>query len=93
MLIDRDSRAVRGAEWDESLVSALSDAPVGPGSLTTDERRAIEVLTRAGFDVRVLAAPGRPRGRPSDHPPHRPARRTARHGSGRRRRDGVRQVA
>ena len=78
MLVDRDSRAVRGAAGEEVLVSAGSDSPAGPGLLTTDERRAIEVLIRAGFDVRVLAAPGRPSGRP--------LRRTARHGRGPRRR-------
>ncbi|MGI5214003.1 hypothetical protein [Plantactinospora sp. CA-290183] len=57
MLIDCDSCAVRGAACSGCLVSALLDRSPAEAGLTADEHRAIEVFTRAGFDVEVLAAP------------------------------------
>ncbi|MFK3982038.1 hypothetical protein ACI2K4_16885 [Micromonospora sp. NPDC050397] len=57
MLIDCDSCAVRGPACDGCLVSALIDRPPAEAGLTSDEHRAIEVLTRAGFEVTVLSGP------------------------------------
>ncbi|GAB3985036.1 hypothetical protein V1634_10330 [Plantactinospora veratri] len=58
MLIDCDScTLLRGAACSGCLVSALLDQPPGQASLTADEMHAIEVFTRAGFDVEILDAP------------------------------------
>ena len=57
MLIDCDSCTLRGAACSGCLVSALLDSPPGQANLTADEQHAIEVFTRAGFDVEVLDAP------------------------------------
>jgi hypothetical protein len=57
MLIDCDSCAVRGAACKGCLVSALFEAPPEVERLTGDERRAIEVFARAGFEVEVLNDP------------------------------------
>ncbi|WP_173079365.1 hypothetical protein [Phytohabitans rumicis] len=61
MLIDCDRCAVRGDACRGCLVTALLDAPPQHGQLTADERRAIEVFGRAGFDVEVIAESERPR--------------------------------
>ncbi|MFD0823612.1 hypothetical protein ACFQ0D_36010, partial [Micromonospora zhanjiangensis] len=67
MLIDCDSCAVRGAACSGCVVSALFDAPEQVAALGPAEDRAIEVLTRAGFEVEVLSPPA-----PSvPHPPLR----------------------
>jgi hypothetical protein len=60
MLIDCDSCAVRGAACKGCLVSALLEAPPEVERLTGDERRAIEVFARAGFEVEVLSEPEPP---------------------------------
>ncbi len=60
MLIDCDRCAVRGAACSGCMVDALFSAPPGLAGLTSDERRAIEVLDLAGFEVEVLAAPALP---------------------------------
>ncbi|GIG90136.1 hypothetical protein [Plantactinospora endophytica] len=59
MLIDCDSCTLRGAAAACSgcLVSALLDQPPAQAALTADEMHAIEVFTRAGFDVEILDAP------------------------------------
>ncbi|MFC6020526.1 hypothetical protein ACFP2T_30690 [Plantactinospora solaniradicis] len=57
MLIDCDSCTVRGAACSGCLVTALLDRPAGQPTLTAEEQHAIEVFTRAGFDVDVLEAP------------------------------------
>jgi len=57
MLIDCDRCAVRGAACSGCLVSALLDPPPAEAGLTAEEHRAIEVFTRAGFDVQVLTGP------------------------------------
>ncbi|MBF9127407.1 hypothetical protein I0C86_00115 [Plantactinospora sp. S1510] len=57
MLIDCDSCTVRGAACSGCVVSALLDRPPGQPLLTAEEQHAIEVFTRAGFDVEVLARP------------------------------------
>lgn len=70
MLVDCDSCIHRGAACAGCVASARLDAPSQVIRLDADERRAIEVLSRAGFDVRVLAeVTPHPRRRP------RPARR------------------
>jgi hypothetical protein len=56
MLIDCDSCTVRGAACKGCLVSALFDAPPEVERLDREERTAIEVFARAGFDVDVLSA-------------------------------------
>lgn len=58
MLIDCETCAVRGAACGDCLVSALLDTPQEIGGLTVQERRAIEVLARAGFEVEVLTDQG-----------------------------------
>lgn len=60
MLIDCDSCAIRGAACAGCLVSALLDTPHQHGELAGDERRAVEVFARAGFDVDVISEPSRP---------------------------------
>jgi hypothetical protein len=57
MLIDCDSCTVRGAACKGCLVSALFDAPPEVERLDREERIAIEVFARAGFEVDVLSAP------------------------------------
>jgi hypothetical protein len=57
MLIDCDSCTLPGAACSGCLVSALLDRPPGQGTLTAEEQHAIEVFSRAGFDVEVLDAP------------------------------------
>ncbi|MFI6757880.1 hypothetical protein ACIBF5_01865 [Micromonospora sp. NPDC050417] len=62
MLIDCDSCTVRGPACDGCLVSALIDRPEAEAGLTADEHRAIEVFSRAGFEVTVLSSgPAAPR--------------------------------
>lgn len=58
MLIDCDACTVRGAACSGCLVSALLDTPQEIGGLSAQERRAIEALTRAGFEVEVLSGAG-----------------------------------
>ncbi|WP_329102614.1 hypothetical protein OG792_24420 [Micromonospora sp. NBC_01699] len=77
MLIDCDSCMVRGAGCSDCLVSALIDQPAAEAGLTAEEHRAIEVFTRAGFEVSVLSGP---------EPAALPLVRDARAGRGRRRR-------
>ncbi|HEY6596134.1 MAG TPA: hypothetical protein VI011_18845 [Asanoa sp.] len=60
MLIDCDSCTVRGAACQGCLVSALFETPPEVDRLTGDERGAIEVFARTGFDVEVLAEPEPP---------------------------------
>jgi hypothetical protein len=72
MLIDCDTCAVRGAACADCLVSALLDTPQEIGGLTAQERQAIEVLARAGFEVEVLTEAGRSAAVPH---PRRPAAR------------------
>ncbi|MBE1492486.1 hypothetical protein [Plantactinospora soyae] len=57
MLIDCDSCTVRGVACSGCLVSALLDQPAAQAALTAAEQHAIEVFSRAGFDVEVLAGP------------------------------------
>ena len=57
MLIDCDSCTVRGPACSGCLVSALIDQPSAEAGLTAAEHQAIEVLTRAGFEVSVLSGP------------------------------------
>lgn len=57
MLIDCDSCTLRGAACSGCLVSALLDHPPGQATLTAEEQHAIEVFTRAGFDIEVLNVP------------------------------------
>jgi hypothetical protein len=72
MLIDCDTCAVRGTACAGCMMSAMLDAPAPVERLDPEERRAIEVFARAGFDVQLLASS--------------PARRAApRHRVGRRR--------
>jgi hypothetical protein len=61
MLIDCGHCSVRGDACADCVVTALFDAPSGLDRLTAEERRAIEVFDRAGFDVEVVAAPPAPR--------------------------------
>lgn len=77
MLIDCDTCEVRGAACDGCMVHALLEIGRGVEHIDGAEAAAIEVFTRAGFEVTVLdpsVVPGRPQ--------RRPARRTR---SGRRR--------
>lgn len=60
MFIDCDGCPVRGTACSGCLLTALFDAPPHVGQLTVEEHRAIEVLTRAGFEVEVLAPPFAP---------------------------------
>lgn len=70
MLIDCDTCAVRGAACQGCVVTALVQAPANLGGLTADERQAIEVFARAGFDVEVLSASAaQPPPRPAATPP------------------------
>jgi len=55
MLIDCDTCAVRGAACQGCLVTALLDPSPEVDGLDADELRAIEVFTRAGFDVEVVS--------------------------------------
>ena len=57
MLIDCASCTVRGAACSGCLVRTLVDTPDAVCGLTGDERRAIEALELAGFEVEVLEAP------------------------------------
>lgn len=61
MLIDCDTCAVRGAACGGCMLSALLDTPPEHADLTGEERQAIEVFARAGFDVEVISEPQRPR--------------------------------
>ncbi|MFY1637344.1 hypothetical protein ACN27F_29425 [Solwaraspora sp. WMMB335] len=63
MLIDCDTCAVRGTGCGGCLVSALIETPREVTGLAADERYAIEVFARAGFDVQVLPESTRPPGR------------------------------
>ncbi len=61
MLIDCDTCGIRGAGCSGCLVTALLDAGSPAAGLGPAEQRAIEVFTRAGFEVEVLPPPtGRP---------------------------------
>ncbi|MGV9979655.1 hypothetical protein ACWDUH_18450 [Micromonospora wenchangensis] len=60
MLIDCDGCRVRGAGCAGCLVTALLDTDSPAAGLGVAEHRAIEVLTRAGFEVEVLAHETRP---------------------------------
>ncbi|MEU1603406.1 hypothetical protein [Micromonospora matsumotoense] len=55
MLIDCDGCRVRGAGCAGCLVTALLDTDSPAAGLGAAEHRAIEVLTRSGFEVEVLA--------------------------------------
>lgn len=57
MLIDCDTCAVRGTACAGCMMSAVLDAPAPVERLDPEERRAIEVFARAGFDVRLLVGP------------------------------------
>ncbi|WP_422773975.1 hypothetical protein ACN28C_14450 [Plantactinospora sp. WMMC1484] len=59
MLIDCESCTRRRgtAACSGCLVSALLDQAPGQAALAADEMHAIEVFTRAGFDVEILDAP------------------------------------
>ncbi|MET7669940.1 hypothetical protein [Micromonospora luteifusca] len=59
MLIDCGGCARRDDGCSDCLVSALFDETSPAAGLVAAEVQAIEVLARAGFDVEVLAAPGR----------------------------------
>ncbi|MEJ3745268.1 hypothetical protein WEI85_18490 [Actinomycetes bacterium KLBMP 9797] len=60
MLIDCDSCAGRGKACGDCLVTALIDTPQRYGQLDDEERQAVEVFARAGFDVEVISEPERP---------------------------------
>ncbi|WDZ84421.1 hypothetical protein [Micromonospora cathayae] len=59
MLIDCSSCRIRGEGCADCLVTVLLDTPAQVAGLGGAEQHAIEVLTRAGFEVEVLA-PTRP---------------------------------
>jgi hypothetical protein len=61
MLIDCDRCTIRGDACRGCVVTALLDAPPHHDLLTAEERRAIEVFGRAGFDVDLISEPERPR--------------------------------
>lgn len=63
MLIDCDTCAVRGAACGGCVVTTLFGMPAEVHRIDDAEVRAIEVLTRAGFEVTVLAEPAPARGR------------------------------
>jgi hypothetical protein len=71
MLIDCDTCAVRGTACAGCMMSAMLDAAAPVERLDPEERRAIEVFARAGFDVQLLA--GNPLRRAT--PLHRTGRR------------------
>jgi hypothetical protein len=54
MLIDCDQCAVRGIACGECLVTVLLDTPPAVHRLGEAEAHAIEILSRAGFEVTVL---------------------------------------
>jgi hypothetical protein len=54
MLIDCDRCSVRGAACGGCVVTLLFEAPPAVHRLDEAEVRAIEMLTRAGFEVTVL---------------------------------------
>jgi hypothetical protein len=54
MLIDCGTCPVRGEGCSGCLVTALFDPPKGMGRLNREESWAVEVLSRAGFEVTVL---------------------------------------
>ncbi|TNH27026.1 hypothetical protein FHG89_19385 [Micromonospora orduensis] len=60
MLIDCDGCARRGDDCSGCLLAALFDDTSPAAGLVAAEVQAIEVLARAGFEVEVLDAPGRP---------------------------------
>ncbi|MET8368784.1 hypothetical protein ABZU42_03525 [Micromonospora profundi] len=61
MLIDCEGCAKeRGDGCSGCLVAALFDEASPAAGLDAAEVQAIEVFARAGFDVKVLAAPARP---------------------------------
>src|SRR6476660_6274594 len=61
MLIDCDTCTVRGNGCDECVVAALYGPPVEALDLDADERRAVQVLIDAGFEVSgVPVAPPQP---------------------------------
>ncbi|MGW4467003.1 hypothetical protein [Micromonospora sp. NBC_01796] len=74
MLIDCDSCTVRGPACSDCLVSALIDQPAAEAGLNAEEHLAIEVFTRAGFEVSVLSGPA-----PAALPMVRPRRPRRRH--------------
>jgi hypothetical protein len=70
MLIDCSTCRVRDTGCADCLMTVLLD-PSGPvAGLTAEESRAIEVLTRGGFDVEVLTTGSDPKAatRPAPRP-------------------------
>lgn len=61
MLIDCDSCTVRGAACSGCVVTALLEPPAHHGQLTAEERQAVEVFARAGFEVEVISQQETPR--------------------------------
>lgn len=57
MLIDCARCEIRGTGCADCLVTVLLDAPEQVAGLGAAEQHAIEVLTRAGFEVEVLPPP------------------------------------
>jgi hypothetical protein len=57
MLIDCDRCPVRGTGCAGCLVTALIEPPAEVRVLDRDELWAIEILTRAGFDVTLVEEP------------------------------------
>ena len=57
MIIDCDRCPNRATGCPGCLVTALTDPPAEVQFLDADELWAIEVLSRAGFDVTMLDAP------------------------------------
>ncbi|MDG4765168.1 hypothetical protein O7632_13835 [Solwaraspora sp. WMMD406] len=68
MLIDCDTCTVRGAACGGCLVNALIEAPRAVARLDSEERHAVEVFARAGFEVEVLDEPVGPIRRRSRRP-------------------------
>jgi hypothetical protein len=57
MLIDCATCTARGAGCSGCMVRTLLDTPDLITGLTGDERRAVEALELAGFEVELLEAP------------------------------------
>jgi len=60
MLIDCGTCAVRGSGCADCALTALFEPPVEVEVLDRDELWAVEILTRAGFEVEVLDPPAEP---------------------------------
>ncbi|MBY8875839.1 hypothetical protein K7640_28830 [Micromonospora sp. PLK6-60] len=63
MLIDCDGCGIRGAGCSGCLVTALLDTDSPAARLDPAEHHAVEVFTRAGFEVEVLEVTTRAAGR------------------------------